>query len=253
MDTSNAPRDDLFRGVAIAPQLRAADNSETGSGVMFGHFARFNERTEIDSWFEGRFIEELAPGAFKKTMNENRDRLRVQFDHGYDTFVGSAPLGAITDLREDSEGAAYEVALLDTDYVRDRVLPLLEGRALDGTLHGSQLGASFRMRVIKDEWDRTGKKTSGNPEGLPVRTIREVGLYEFGPVVFPAYAGATASVRSLTDHFLERRAQRNGRTITPAASGTGTQQSIEPATGHSGMPLTLALATRQLLDLRKVN
>lgn len=248
MDDLSVPRDDLYRGVASPPVLRAA---ETGTaGIMHGHFARFNEPTEIDSWFEGRFIEQIAPGAFRKTIRENRDRLRVQFDHGYDTYVGSAPLGAIVDLREDDEGVPYEVALLDTDYVRDRILPMLEGRALDGTMHGSQLGASFRMRVMKDVWDRTGKKTDTNPEGLPVRTIKETALYEFGPVVFPAYSTATAGVRSLTDHFLERRVARSGRPAqSPAAPGTGLISS-EPAASHSGIPLSLATARRRLLDLK---
>ncbi len=41
-----------------------------------------------------------------------------------------------------------------------------------------------------------------NPQGLPERTISELRLYEFGPVLFPAYQGATAAVRSMTDEFL---------------------------------------------------
>jgi len=31
-------------------------------------------------------------------------------------------------------------------------------------------------------------------EALPERTIREAKLYEFGPVTFPTYAGATAGL-----------------------------------------------------------
>ena len=36
---------------------------------------------------------------------------------------------------------------------------------------------------------------------MPERTLKEVRLLEFGPVVYPAYLGATAGVRSLTDWF----------------------------------------------------
>src|SRR5262249_19205743 len=34
------------------------------------------------------------------------------------------------------------------------------------------------------------------------RSIKEMSVREFGPVTFPAYQSATASVRSLTDEFL---------------------------------------------------
>jgi hypothetical protein len=36
------------------------------------------------------------------------------------------------------------------------------------------------------------------------RTIDSVQLYEFGPVTFPAYAEATAGLRSTTDEFYDR-------------------------------------------------
>jgi HK97 family phage prohead protease len=223
--------DNLFRGL-MGPrslELRADDDAPAGA-VMAGHFAVFDTMTEIDSWFEGRFMEQIAPGAFRKTFTENLSNVRVQFDHGYDTFVGSAPLGPIRSVVEDKVGAYYEVPLLDTDYNRNRILPLLEGRTMDGDTHGSLLGASFRFRVVKEEWDEEPKRSNANPDGIPVRTITEARLYEFGPVVFPAYAEASAGMRSLTDHYLDRvRTLRRD----PAAAGTGDRQPAKPPAGHS--------------------
>jgi phage head maturation protease len=255
---SDAPRDNLFRGLANEPiELRAEDDGD--GSTMFGHFARFDSWNEIDSWFEGRFLERVAKGAYRKTFREQRDRMRVQFDHGYDSYVGSSPLGPIDVVREEDFGPYYEVPLLDAEYNRERILPMLQGRTLDGRSFGSQLGASYRFRVTKEEWVEPKRATDVNPEKLRERTIREVTLYEFGPVVFPADPGATAGARSisLTDHYLERQAARTGQAAraarhlaqiagTAAPIGTEPAPTVEPPQAldgnRSGTPLSLARA-----------
>ena len=258
--TIDAPRDDLFRGLTELPEIRADDDADKAdSSLMVGHFAVFNRWTEIDSWFEGRFLETIAPGAFKKTFKEQRDSVKVQFDHGFDAFVGDAPLGPVDDLREDDTGAYYEVPLLDTDYNRDRVLPMLQGRLMNGEQRGSVLGASFRFRVVADEWNDEPAKSKDNPDGLPERTIKQVRLYEFGPVVFPAYEEATAGVRSLTDHFLQRRIARQGHAeraanhLAPAAPRTEAEPTEEPARSHSSDPqgVSLRAAQTEILKLQR--
>jgi Caudovirus prohead protease./Transcription factor WhiB. len=60
-------------------------------------------------------------------------------------------------------------------------------------------GSSFRFTVGADNFDAKPGRSDYNPDGLPERTIREAKVAEFGPVTFPAYQGATAGVRSLTD------------------------------------------------------
>jgi len=59
--------------------------------ILRGHFAVFDEWTEINSLFEGRFLERFAPGAFQKTLRENK-RLRVLFQHGHDPELGDKPI-----------------------------------------------------------------------------------------------------------------------------------------------------------------
>jgi HK97 family phage prohead protease len=180
----------LVRAAHSGLELRAVDDG--GMPTLFGHFAIFNRWTEIDSWFEGNFLERIAPGAFKKTMRENREQIKVLFQHGRDPQIGSKPLGPIEELREDETGAYYEAPLLDTDYNRE-LLPALEEELY---------GASFRFEIMREERNEKPKPSKENPQGLPERTIKELRLFEFGPVTFPAYAEATAGVRSLTDHFV---------------------------------------------------
>lgn len=188
------PKDDLCRAVAYAPSLvRTPDSDTDAMPTLTGRFAVFNQWTEINSLFEGRFLERVAPGAFKKTIREGREGMRVLFQHGHDPQIGDKPLGPIRELREDEEGAYYEVPLLDTSYNRDLVPGLEAGL----------YGASFRFRVVREEVVDDPGPGEHNPLGLPERTVKEAQVHEFGPVTFPAYAGASAGVRSagITDEL----------------------------------------------------
>ena len=184
----NPPREDLIRAT---PRFELRDDEEVGP-VMSGHFAVFDSWTEIDSIWEGKFMERIAPGAFKKTFKENRAGIRALFQHGYDPQIGDKPLGPIRSLEEDTTGAYYEVPLLDAPYVRDGVLPGLQA---------GLYGASFRMKVINENFDEEPGTSEHNPLGLPERTIQEAKVFELSAVTFPAYKEATAAVRSLTDEF----------------------------------------------------
>jgi len=163
--------------------------------VLEGHFAVFDRWTEIDSFWEGRFLESIAPGAFAKTFKENRAGIKVLFQHGRDASIGNKPLGPVDVLEEDDTGARYEVPLLDTSYNRD-LLPGLEAKLY---------GASFRFRVVKEALNQKPERSDRNPKGIPERTVQECQVMEFGPVTFPAYDEATAGVRSLTDEFILRQ------------------------------------------------
>lgn len=189
-----APTDNLCRAYVAADALELRGDTEGDGNTLFGHFAVFDQWTEINSYFEGQFMERLAPGAFKDTIRAKGDRVRVLYDHGADPSIGNKPLGTIRSLKEDSTGVAYEVGLFDASYVND----------LKPAIRAGALGASFRFKVTSEEWADPTRATKINPSKLPERTITGVDLYEFGPVTFPAYAEATAGMRSDTDRFYDR-------------------------------------------------
>jgi HK97 family phage major capsid protein/HK97 family phage prohead protease len=188
------PRDNIIRAARPGIELRAA-TVDGSLGTLTGHFSVFDTWYEVDSMWEGHFMECVAPGAFRKTIAENRDAMRVTFNHGQDPQLGDKVLGPIQTLEEDSTGAFYEVPLLDTSYNRD----LLPG------LKAGVYGSSFRFRVVKEEIVQEPEPSAANPRALPERTIREAAVSEFGPVTYPANAGATAGMRSLTDLYALRR------------------------------------------------
>lgn len=215
----------VLRALRPAVELRADGDGEPGT--MAGHFSVFNRWFEINSWFEGHFLERTAPGSFKRTFNAWRDsgdahRIQVLLEHGYDPTVGDKPLGVAESLSEDKVGAAYEAPLFDASYVRD-LLP---------ALRSGVYGASYRFRVIADSWDYEPEASEHNPDGIPERTVTEQQVFEFGPTVFPANPHATAGLRSLTDHYYEQLRAANPRAYdemvrraivlrTPPADGTG--------------------------------
>lgn len=201
-ENGRPPRDNLVRAMRGGVQVRAAATpaqdapsaNANGMPTLYGNFGVFDQWTEIDSWYEGNFMERVAMGAYKKTFREITPK--VLFQHGGDPQVGDKILGAPEVLREDAAGPYAEVPLLDTSYNRDLVPGLEAGL----------YGASFRFSVMREDWVQDPGVSASNPKGLPERTIKELRCAEFGPVTFPAYAGASMGVRSMTDEFLIGRA-----------------------------------------------
>lgn len=181
----------ITRAVSSRAEMRATDG---GMPTMFGHFSTFNDWYEVDSMFEGHFLERIAPGAFKKTIRESRSSMKVLYDHGQDPQIGNKILGPITELREDNVGPYFEVPLFDTSYNRD----------LAPGLEAGVYGTSFRFHVEKDTWDHSPARADHNPDGIPERTISEIRNHEFGPVTFPANEKADIGVRSTTDTYYKR-------------------------------------------------
>jgi len=197
-EQNSRPPRDIIRAVPPAVRFRADDGDDDPRPILFGHFARFDEWTEIDSWFEGHFMERIVPGAFRKTFRERRDQIRVLFQHGRDPELRDRPIAEPQELREDEEGAYHESRLFDG-------LPdiVMEG------LRAGQYGQSFRMEVMREEFVEEPGVSDHNPAGIAERSIKEIRLHEFGPVTFPAYANTTPGVRSLTDEFLFEWLKRN--------------------------------------------
>lgn len=191
-----APLDNLVRA-AFVDRAATIVRSEGSLPKLHGYFTTFNRWYEVDSWYEGQFLERMAPGSIRRSLKENRDRIKILYDHGYDPQLGNKPLGP-WDAREDDFGGYYEVDLIDTDYNRGFVIPAAEA---------GLLGSSFRFRVTKESWVEPKAKTKHNPNKLRERTIEDVELYEFGPVTFPANPSVGAvGIRATTDEWLDRLA-----------------------------------------------
>jgi HK97 family phage prohead protease len=176
-------------------EFRAAEPGSDGDGrTLEGYAAVFDQPTTIES-YAGDYEEVVKRGAFRKTLRERAPVM--QFDHGNDKRVGSAPIGGIEDLHEDDEGLFVRARLFDTERVED-IRQAIAAQAIRGM--------SFKFRVLQDRWvDRDGKRIKDDDladlladpgdRGPIRREITEVQLFELGPVVFPAYEQTSVGVR----------------------------------------------------------
>lgn len=248
------PTTDLYRAVTPGLHVRADDGDEgNGATVVDITFARFGVWNEIDSFHEGRFMERIAPGAFKKTIDERGDRVKILFNHGHDV-LGELPIGRSTEIVERSEGPVATVELFDESPDVARLLPALRSDP-------PVLGASYRFRVVKQEMDDDPEPSDHNPLALPERTLTEIQLFELGPVTFPADEGTSVGVRSLTDRFhppadifnFPLTSSTAGSTVTVYSTRAGDTTNEPPDEGHSEDWQTAADERKRLLQLKGVN
>lgn len=219
-------------GVRIGEEQRAAGEAEVPEGclaVMEVRFAPFGTWYEISDPWEGTFMERTVPGAFKKTLAENRS-MRCMFNHGHDGLIGQKLLGVPSRMAEDDAGPYMHVPLWDTSYNRD----LLPG------IRSGAYGSSFAFEALQETWVDAPAPSEYNQRGLPERTIREVRCREAGPVSWPANPAAGVGVmrseteqfynslersdpglvRGLRERFLPAPSQAAGGGSSRAASGT---------------------------------
>lgn len=218
-------------GLEVA-RLESRADGESDGRTLVGYAAMFNRWTEIDSWYEGRFMERIAPGAFKNTLAKRGERVKVLFNHGYDPSIGDKPLGKASRMVEDDAGLWTETPLSRTSY-NDDLIELLRDEAIDGM--------SFRFRVTSEEWLEDPDLVS-NEHRLPERTITGLDLYEFGPVTFPAYEATSAGVRS-ADMF---RAWRLGHK-PPDAGDRSTVGGTPPSDSRAAEPPVMSKEERAKL------
>ncbi|WP_329311702.1 HK97 family phage prohead protease [Streptomyces sp. NBC_01262] len=176
--------------------VRAAD-SGAGDAVgerFTGYAAVFNSRTAIGNPLRWGFYEEVAPGAFTKTLAEGDARMLIDHDSYY--VVSRVSAGSLG-LAEDATGLAVDSAL-DTElsYVGD-----LKANVRNGNI----TGMSFGFYVIKDDWTiETVETSDGQSAEVEVRRILEVRLIEVSAVTFPAYVDTEAELASVASALVQR-------------------------------------------------
>jgi HK97 family phage prohead protease len=216
--------------------LHIVRSGDGGDGRTMEAFAAvFNTETEIRD-FEGRYLEVIEPAAFNKRLADlQRSRqgfgqVKVLFNHGCDNDGKSAerfqmPVAVPVSIEASTRGLLTRSRFVNTP-LGDEVLELVRS--------GAVTAMSFQGRIVRStpprqKYGRYAPDSSGR-----LTTVRrmELGLHEYGPVLFPAYEGAGINgVRMSTPGAWEPDEELYDEALPPdgeAAAG-GPQEDLHPS------------------------
>lgn len=162
-----------------------ADGDETIGFV--GHAAVFNSPTWIGSRSWG-YQEQIAPGAFAKTIGEADVRFLI--NHDPNLLLARNTAGSLR-LDEDDTGLVTDADMAPTTYARDLAVNLEAGNI-------DQM--SFAFEVIKETWEVLDDDSE-------LRSIQEVKLWDVSVVTYPAYEDTDAALRAAAFAALCRSAE----------------------------------------------
>jgi HK97 family phage prohead protease len=155
-------------------EFRSADD---GTVVVEGYAAVFDQPTNIGDVF----TEVIAPGAFRSALARGDDT-EFLINHGGLPLARSTA-GNLT-MTEDAKGLKIRAVLDGSDPDVMRIVPKMRAGMLDQM--------SFAFQATGQRWD-----TPAN--GMDVRTITDVMLYDVSIVNRGAYPQTSIALRSLED------------------------------------------------------
>lgn len=154
--------------MGLVVERRAA--GEAQQPVISGYAAVFNSLSVV-MW---GWREQIAPGAFANSMG---DDIRALWNHDTGDVLGRTKAGTLT-LAEDNTG------------LRCEILPPASAAAyVESIQRGDVDQMSFGFQALDETWDL-------DAEGMLIRTLTKVKLYEVSPVTFAAYPATSVGVRS---------------------------------------------------------
>lgn len=165
------------------------DGDDEGT-TLTGHAATFDDPYDL-----GPFEERIEAGAFDRAIKE--DDVRALWNHDPNHPLGRLKSGTLR-LSTDDVGLVSEIDLpRSAEVVREAVE------------RGDVDQMSFAFRVTVEEWEE-------REDDKPLRTLKEVELWDVSPVTFPANPNTDVGLRSL-------EALRSGaETTTEADTGIST-------------------------------
>lgn len=161
--------------------------TEGNALILEGYALKWDARSKNLGGFKERVIE----GATAKTIQESD--IRALFNHEPNMILGRNKAGTL-DLSNDTTGTHYRInGDMRQSYVKDLAIAMERGDVTQ---------SSFGFRVVGPE----GQEWSEDEDGFPLRTLREIQLFDVSPVTYPAYEDSTSGLgKRALEGFAESR------------------------------------------------
>ena len=184
-------------------ELRIDDSLD---GKIVGHASVF------DSWSETLggifpFKEIVRKGTFTETIK--LDDIRALFNHDPNFVLGRNKAGTL-ELEEDEIGLRVVITPPDTSWANDLIKNLRRGDI-------SQMSIGFI--VLEDTW--------GTQDGIDIREIKKVQLFDVSIVTYPAYTQTDVGVRAMESYKAYRSQLDNAQNEVKRAKDKQRLQNIK--------------------------
>lgn len=207
-----------IRALLDRPEVRQGDDAASGDGPtsIVGYGSVYGQiETMHDLWFD--YDEEFVAGAWTTTIADGHD-IRSTHNHDPTWLLGTSGAKTLT-LSEDDHGLHYAVDINPDDPHAQAVFARVQ--------RGDVTGSSVWFRVRREEVIAAEARDVDRP----LRRILEAELIELGPVVFPAYAGATADTRAQMFSGPAERARAGLRAVLEPTEAIDDVHPAGPARG----------------------
>lgn len=167
----------LRRDLASVKIDKRADDKSSIKGIAAVYYREGEAGTEY--WLWNDMVERIMPGAFDRAIKEQHDA-RGLFNHDADQLLGRVSAGTLS-LSLSSEGLQYDIPFDKADPDHQRVAAKID--------RGDVNGSSFAFIARAVTWE---EQVLDDGSHLYIRAIKDVDLYDVGPVTWPAYEATSA-------------------------------------------------------------
>lgn len=174
------------RRCVVMKELRVVDEIDKEPSIE-GYASVF------DSWSEelgglDPFKEKVVKGAFSQTIKE--DDIRALFNHDPNYVLGRNKADTLQ-LKEDDKGLFVRIIPPNAQWAKDLIVSINRGDITQ---------MSFGFIVELDRWKFEN--------GIDVRELLKVKLFDVSPVTFPAYSETECGIRTQKEIYKKRQAQK---------------------------------------------